>query len=134
MKTLTKTFLATSLCLLTAVPAYAHYDKHGGIWDRLERQQSRIEQGIDSGELTRKEAKRLKKQQRKVRWLFREFRDDGHLSKHERRKLNQKLDRISSNIWEFKHNHKTRYRKSYDRYHYDWHDGDGWSGHRHSHD
>ena len=85
MKTLTKAFFATSLCLVTAVPVYAgHYERNDGFRDRMQRQQSRIEQGIDSGELTRQEAKELKKFQRRIPHLAREFREDGYLSKRER--------------------------------------------------
>jgi hypothetical protein len=134
MKTLSKTLLISSLCLLTALPVYAHdAGRHAGIKDRMERQHARIEQGIDSGELTRKEVKVLKRQQREVRHLARDFRDDDRLCKKERRKLHRQLDQVSDLIWKFKHNERTRYDKPGYRYGYNWRDEHGWSGHHHGH-
>lgn len=127
MKMLTKAVLATSLCLIVAVPAQAGYGHNGGrIFDRMERQQARIEHGIENGELTRKEVKKLKKQQRRIRHLAREFRDDGRLSKKERRILHNKLDKASSRIREFKHNEDVRYREHLGHYGYSWNDADDW--------
>ena len=118
MKTLTITLLAASFGLIATVPAYAgHGHSYDRLYDRMERQQERIEHGIDSRELTRKEAKILKKQQRRIRRLAREFREDGWLSKRERRILRRKLDRASEQIRELKHNDLNRYVK--------WHDGYG---------
>jgi hypothetical protein len=134
MKTLNKTLLAAGLMLVATVPAYAdHNDWKGGIGDRLERQHSRIEHGIDTGKLTRKEAKELRREQRKTRHLYREFREDGYLSKRERRKLRHRLDRVSDQIWDLKHNARSRERSDH-RYGYDWHDDGGWPRHhRHDH-
>ena len=134
MKTLTKAFIATSLCLITAVPAYAghgHGQKNERLIDRIERQQQRIEHGIENHELTRREAKVLRKEQRQIRRLFREFREDKRLSKKERRILNKKLDRASNRIWEFKHNEYARNRGHSDRYGYEW-DGGRRSNHRYT--
>jgi septal ring factor EnvC (AmiA/AmiB activator) len=134
MKTLTKAFLASSILLVTAVPAYAdHNERNGGILDRMERQHSRIEQGVDTGRLTRKEAKELKKNLHRSRHLFRDFSEDGYLSKKERRTLDRHLDRVSERIWELKHNKRSRHSKPDHRYGYNWHDEAGWSRHHHSH-
>jgi hypothetical protein len=108
MKTSSKTLVIAGLLgLFASLPvfaAYAHTHNGKSIHQRLERQQQRIEQGIASGELTRKESKVLQRQQRKVRSLTREFRDDGRLSKKERRVLTRKLDKLSDKIWRLKHN------------------------------
>lgn len=113
MKTVVKTLAAISICLIATSPAYAGHSK-GRLIDRMERQQERIENGIESGKLTRREAKRLKKQQHRIRRLAHEFREDGRLSKDERRIITAKLDKASKRIWKFKHNnsyrHSTRYR------------------------
>lgn len=122
MKSLTKTIFAASICLLTAAPVYAHNDWNGGPKDRLERQHERIEHGIDNGQLTRKEAKVLKREQRRSRHLFRDFHADGHLSKRERHKLNRHLDRVSDRIWVLKHNERSRHHKPDYRYDYEWRD------------
>ncbi len=121
MKTLTKTLLAASFCLIATVPAYAGHGhsnghSHDRLIDRLERQHVRIEDGVESRELTRKEAKILKKQQRHIRQLAREFREDGWLSKKERRILRHKLDRSSRQIREFKHSDLNRYVALHKRY------------------
>lgn len=121
MKTLTKTLLAASFCLIATVPAYAGHGHSYGhsndrLVDRMERQHERIEDGIESSELTRKEAKILKKQQRRIRRLAREYREDGWLSKKERRLLRHKLDRSSQQIREFKHNELNRYVVLHERY------------------
>ncbi|MDJ0808104.1 MAG: hypothetical protein QNJ78_14880 [Gammaproteobacteria bacterium] len=110
MKTLNKALVAASFCLIATVPAFAdHGHFNDRLFDRLERQHERIEDGIWSRELTRKEVKILKKQQRRIRQLFRVYRDDGRLSKRERRILRNKLDRASLKIMELKHNAVTRY-------------------------
>jgi hypothetical protein len=104
MKQLAKTVLAASFCALAVVPAHAGHRHGSGVWDRLERQHARIEQGVESGELSRKEAKTLRKQHRKLHRLAREFREDGVLSRKERRILDRKLDKASDLIWTLKHN------------------------------
>jgi septal ring factor EnvC (AmiA/AmiB activator) len=133
MKSLTKSVLATAMLMVVAIPAYAHHnDRKGDIQNRLERQHTRIEQGIDSGELTRKEAKELKREQRKSRHLYQEFREDGYLSKRERRKLHRRLDRISDQIWDLKHNERKRHNMPHYYYGYDRHGG--WSCQHHHHE
>lgn len=136
MKTLKKSLLVGGLMLVATVSAQAgHNDGKGDIRDRLDRQHSRIEHGIDSGKLTRKEAKVLKREQRKSRHLYHEFKEDGYLSKRERRELNRRLDRVSDQIWDLKHNERSRYDISAHRYGYDWHDVGDWSRyHQHHHD
>ena len=121
MKTLTQTLLIASLSLFAVVPAFAHhgdggYSKSDRIMERLDRQQRRIAKGIKSDELTRKEAKLLKQDQRDIRQLVRLFRDDGRLSKVERRYLNRRLDRSSQLIKRMKHNDLNRYVLMHERY------------------
>jgi len=117
MKTLTKTLLAGAFCLTASVPVYAGHGQHNaGLFDRMERQQERIEDGVQSRELTRKEAKILHKQQRRIRQLVRLYREDGRLSKKERRILENKLDRASYTIRELKHNDLNRYVRLHRRY------------------
>lgn len=127
MKIITKTLVAISICLIASAPTYAGHGK-SRLLDRFERQHERIQNGIASGQLTRGEAKKLKKQQRGIRRLTREFREDGRLNKNERRILTAKLDKASNRIWKFKHNnhyrHSTRHRYSssnkYSDHNYRW--------------
>lgn len=71
---------------------------------RLSRQWRRIQQGIYSGELTRKEARRLKKQQRRIVRHQRAYLDDGRLSRRERRDIVARLDAANEKIYRLKHN------------------------------
>ena len=103
-----KNLFVATLCLYAAAPAFAGH-RHERLFDRLDRQQIRIERGIESGKLTRWEARKLMKQQRRIHRLAREFYADDHLGKRERRILNKKLDRASDRIHALKHNDEYRY-------------------------
>src|SRR5438067_11197093 len=70
---------------------------------RQVNQHERIEQGIASGELTKREATRLKVEQRAIRAEERAFKSDGKLTKAERKQLNRDLNRSSRDIYHQKH-------------------------------
>ncbi|MCU7827666.1 MAG: hypothetical protein KZQ85_01230 [Candidatus Thiodiazotropha sp. (ex Myrtea sp. 'scaly one' KF741663)] len=121
MKILTQTLLVASLTMFAIVPAFAShggdgYSKSDRIIERLDRQQRRIAKGIKKDELTRKEVKLLKRDQRDIRQLVRLFRDDGRLSKRERRYLQHRLDRSSQQIKRLKNNDLNRYVRLHERY------------------
>ena len=125
-----KTFLALPLLGMLVTPAIAgrYYDDgyHNSRFEqRIDRQQQRIEQGVRSGELTRKEAKRLRKQLRHIARLERRYTLDGHLDRYERKKLHNKLDVASNRIYRLKHNDRYRKPKRHGHY-YGYHDP-GWS-------
>lgn len=110
MKIIAKTLLASSLCILMAAPAHAgRYDNDGPLVDRMQRQHQRIESGIESGALTRKEAGKLGKKNHKTRVLARKFRKDDVLTLKERHILNKRLNKTSHRIWKFKHNDRERH-------------------------
>ena len=119
MKLLTKITFATLIAGITFAPALVSaHSKDGHIYKRLERQQYRIENGIGSGELTRKEAKKLRRENRKIRKMTRRFREDGVLTRHERDKINNRLNRASDRIWAFKHNDWNRYDHRHENYYH----------------
>jgi hypothetical protein len=92
-----------TVAALLATPAFA------GINARQAHQQHRILQGAHSGELTRREAGRLERQQ--VRIGRREARmraSGGGLSPAERARLHYSQDRASINIYGKKHNDRVR--------------------------
>jgi len=92
------------------VPAHAGRNHDDGrLVDRIERQHERIKSGFESGELTLKEVKVLKKQKRNTHSMARIFNEDGVLSKKERLILNRQLNKRSERIWEFKHNDNDRH-------------------------
>ena len=116
MKTITAGLLATSLYLLVTLPAQAGcYHDDSPFRDRIDRQQQRIWHGIENGQLTRKQAKALKKQHRKLRRLDRKFGHDGHYSREEKHILHKKLGKANKRIRKFKHDDKYAY--------IDWHSG-----------
>jgi hypothetical protein len=121
MKILTTTMIAATITLLAAAPVFAsHGGGHGiksdNIHERLERQHYRIKAGVRSHQLTRKEAKTLKRHQRDIRYLLRLFSDDGHLSKREWRILERELSHSSRQIRRLKHNDLERYVDLHERY------------------
>jgi hypothetical protein len=123
MKTMTKVIFATTLGLLLTVPAYAgHGDWEHVFRARMQSQHERIEQGVDSRELTRKEARVLEREYDRIRMLAREFRKDGHVSRKERHRLDNELDKLSGLIKEYKHNHLERHRKPKYQYEHESHD------------
>ena len=86
----------------TASPLYAD----GGIEKRMENQEQRIQQGVNSGQLTPKEASKLEAEQAKIRQSEEKMKADGKLTKRERKKLNKQQDKASHHIAKLKHNKK----------------------------
>jgi len=81
-------------------------DKTPRVHKREVRQQKRIQQGVKSGQLTPKEAKRLEKQQAKIRRDKAKAKADGKVTPKERAKLNREQNRANKNIYRKKHNAK----------------------------
>lgn len=75
---------------------------------KQENQQNRIEQGINSGSLTFKEAVMLNKQQSRIANREECFKSDGTLTKRERVRINHDLNRASKNIAIQKHDRQHR--------------------------
>lgn len=71
---------------------------------RQDRQHRRIREGWKSGELTRHELRRLREQQERIARMERRFEADGHLSRNERRQLDNALDKASEQIARAKNN------------------------------
>ncbi len=89
---------------------------------RQDRQNIRIERGIDNGQLTRHEVRKLRAEQRDIEELKKCLRRVGGrgLQPMERRVLQRLLDVASDNIRELKHNDERRWRhrrhSNYDGY------------------
>jgi len=73
---------------------------------RQMRQQERINEGVKSGELTRREQKRLEHQQMKIETDKEKAKSDGVVTPKERAKLKREQDRASRNIYRKKHNER----------------------------
>lgn len=75
--------------------------------ERNVNQQQRIEQGLQNGQLTTREAARLEKQEGKVENMESRAMRDGNVSKNEARHIDQAQDRVSRNIYQEKHDAQT---------------------------
>ena len=70
---------------------------------RQENQQQRIDKGVQSGQLTDKEAKRLEKGQARVQKMEDKAMADGKVTKKERKRIEKAQDRESKKIARQKH-------------------------------
>ena len=100
------TLLALSAVTLSQ-PTYAHRSGEG-IRSMADEQQQQIRRGVKRGDLTRYEVKRLKADQHRLRELRKEFRDDGRLSKKERKILRKGYRKAGRKIDRFLHNDERR--------------------------
>jgi len=75
---------------------------------RQANQDRRIDQGVASGELTRREARRLDRQQAAINGAESRAKADGTVTAQERRRLQRKQDLASANIARQKHDRQRR--------------------------
>jgi hypothetical protein len=114
MKSVSVFFVVILLLSLTAPAVFAEpkpmyqdrsgNDHHDKFYDRIEKQQKRINQGIESGELTRKEAITLQDNLDSIKDKYTRMKSDGKLNEHERARLDRMLDQNSEMIKDKKHN------------------------------
>ena len=102
MKRLVNVLFSGALLLALCAVSFA------GINGRQHRAQSRIRQGIRSGELTRLEARRLETGQARIRAYERYARRDGYISPRERARIDRGMDRASRHIYRQKHDGQDR--------------------------
>lgn len=79
-----------------------------GVNQRQQNQHQRINQGVRSGELTRRETGALAREQRDIRQLEREYKSDGELTRAERVDLHQEQNQASRHIYNQKHDAQDR--------------------------
>jgi hypothetical protein len=80
------------------------------IHQRVAEMHQRIDQGVRSGEITRQEERRLRKELNKIRDDEARMKRDGRLTKQEIDRLNAELDRLSKHIYLEKHDRDSRRR------------------------
>ncbi|NLI28870.1 MAG: hypothetical protein GX423_02210 [Nitrospiraceae bacterium] len=108
MKKIITAIVAAGITFSFAVaPALAAGTDSPGIDQRQANQQKRIDQGIQSGQLTEKEAKKLNKQQERISKKEARMKADGNLTKKERAKLKKEQDKASKKIYQEKHDNQT---------------------------
>lgn len=71
---------------------------------RLNRQDARIERGIEQGQLTRREIRKLKREQRHVAKQVRHLKRHDYLSHDDKREVSEHLGYVSNKIRKLKHN------------------------------
>lgn len=76
------------------------------VGERQENQRDRINQGVASGELSKKEAATLRTEQRAIKAEKKAFKADGKLTAAERAKLRRDQNQASRHIYNKKHNAK----------------------------
>jgi len=127
------------ICVLFATPlvSYAEWGNHSrhntynshrqnnshfwqGIQERQRKQASRIERGIDKGQLTRREIKKLKREQRHLAKEIRHYKRHNRLSYQDRHVLIERMDHVSDRIRGLKHNDRyvqnRRHKQGYSNY------------------
>lgn len=92
---------------LFAIPVFAQNTNTPNIDKRQERQQKRIAAGVQSGELTAKEAGNLEKREARIEADKQAAKADGNVTKAERAKLQHEENRASKKIFQKKHNART---------------------------
>jgi len=75
---------------------------------KQKKQIVKINQGIKSGELTGKEAKKLLKQERKLQKQKKIAKSDGFISPKERTKLRKETKKMDAKIYKQKHDKQKR--------------------------
>lgn len=96
-----KTILIFAGLMVTVVAPAAMGQR---IEERKERQKARIKEGVQSGELNKREAARIKARERDLNRQIREDRKDGGgLTPAERAKIERRQDNISEDIYKQKH-------------------------------
>ena len=76
--------------------------------ERQDNQKARIKQGVKSGELTKKETKRLVKGQAQLQKMEAKAKSDGVVTKKERARLQHKANKESAKIYKNKHDGQSR--------------------------
>jgi hypothetical protein len=92
-----RTFLFFAFILLINVSLLAQ-ESTPKVDARQNTQQERIQQGKQSGEISRREAARVRKEQKHIRRTERRAKADGDVTAAERRKIDRKQDRASRHI------------------------------------
>lgn len=101
-----KLIFSSLFTLMVSVAATAQSTP--GVDQRQQSQQNRISQGVESGELTRVEAARLRAEQREVRRAERRAKADGKVTRRERANLHREQNQANRHIRRQKHDQQER--------------------------
>lgn len=107
---MTAKILLAATALIVASTATASAASVRPVERRAENQAYRIEQGRQTGQITWREGRKLRKEQREIDGLKHDFLADGYLSRREARVLKQKQETASWNIINEKYDGWRRWR------------------------
>ena len=96
--------LAAALVAAFALPVFAQVASTPRIDQRQAEQQRRIEAGIRSGQINRKEAAHLRRQQARIQQMENQAMADGRMSRPERIRIEHAQNKESLRIAKQKHN------------------------------
>jgi len=102
-----KTALATTILAIAATGAFAQSPATPRVDQREANQEQRIQQGVNSGQLTAKETHRLDKEQARIAGAETTAKADGTLTKQERHQLHKMQKHASADIAHQKHDAQT---------------------------
>jgi len=105
VKSLKLTMIAVSLLIAGSVLAQTNTPV---VTQRQENQNARINEGVKSGELTKREAGKLRAEQRAIRAEKRMAKADGKVTRAERAKLRRDQNKASADIYKEKHDAQKR--------------------------
>ena len=100
-------FVTFAAVAALALPAFAQTTSTPRIDQRQAEQQRRIDQGVKSGQLNKKEAERLDKGQARIEKMEKKAMADGKMSPKERAKIEKAQDQESKRIFREKHDKQT---------------------------
>jgi len=95
-------FSLVCLFLISSASAFAQSTK--AITKTQKLQKHKIKQGVKSGELTKREVKKLKAQQRNIQKTKLRVKADGIVTKREKKTIMAKQKRANKTIYREKHN------------------------------
>lgn len=95
--------LSISPVLATSASAYDDIDA------RQARQQSRIQQGVRSGEINRWEYLRLEREQARIAAMERRAKADGRVDRHEAEQIRRAQNEASRHIYQESHDSQRRW-------------------------
>ena len=102
MKLITQlTAILTVICSASSIAATIN--------ERQDNQQTHIQQGVVSGELTKRETAQLSKHQIKIQREEMRFKSDGQFTKKERALVQRYLNRQNKAIYRQKHDQQQRF-------------------------
>ena len=96
-------FVTAAVIAAFAFPVFAQTTSTPRIDQRQKNQQRRIDQGVKSGQLNKKEAARLEKGQARIQKMENKATADGKVTAKERRKIERAQDKQSRKIAREKH-------------------------------